>query len=381
MDLSYELLRLLRMDTSSHHASETLRQEIGSTLIATSSARPYVTALLVVGLCTAANWLLSFWLATTNLAMVYLLGIVLVAVRYDRGPSITAAVTSVLAFDFLFVPPVFTWRFGDKQYLITGFVLLVIGIVISTFATRARVASQAALNAQEERLRNSLLASISHDLRTPLALIAGSASSLRDEKSKLSEIEQRQLIETMYDEAQHMSAMVSDLLDMTRLLGGHVVLDRQWYPIEELIGAAIERCRSQLAEHRVHTRLDPELPMLRVDGVLIEKLLVNLLENAAKYTPVGTRITVAAQRVRDRVDISVEDEGSGIPPGIEERVFEKFFRANPEGSVPGSGLGLSICRAIAEMHGGRIDAANRPGRGAVFVLTLTAEQPPAIEPT
>jgi len=369
------------MDTSSHHASETLRQEIGSTLIATSSARPYVTALLVVGLCTAANWLLSFWLATTNLAMVYLLGIVLVAVRYDRGPSITAAVTSVLAFDFLFVPPVFTWRFGDKQYLITGFVLLVIGIVISTFATRARVASQAALNAQEERLRNSLLASISHDLRTPLALIAGSASSLRDEKSKLSEIEQRQLIETMYDEAQHMSAMVSDLLDMTRLLGGHVVLDRQWYPIEELIGAAIERCRSQLAEHRVHTRLDPELPMLRVDGVLIEKLLVNLLENAAKYTPVGTRITVAAQRVRDRVDISVEDEGSGIPPGIEERVFEKFFRANPEGSVPGSGLGLSICRAIAEMHGGRIDAANRPGRGAVFVLTLTAEQPPAIEPT
>jgi len=381
LDLSYELLRLLRMDTSSHHASETLRQEIGSTLIATSSARPYVTALLVVGLCTAANWLLSFWLATTNLAMVYLLGIVLVAVRYDRGPSITAAVTSVLAFDFLFVPPVFTWRFGDKQYLITGFVLLVIGIVISTFATRARVASQAALNAQEERLRNSLLASISHDLRTPLALIAGSASSLRDEKSKLSEIEQRQLIETMYDEAQHMSAMVSDLLDMTRLLGGHVVLDRQWYPIEELIGAAIERCRSQLAEHRVHTRLDPELPMLRVDGVLIEKLLVNLLENAAKYTPVGTRITVAAQRVRDRVDISVEDEGSGIPPGIEERVFEKFFRANPEGSVPGSGLGLSICRAIAEMHGGRIDAANRPGRGAVFVLTLTAEQPPAIEPT
>lgn len=311
--------------------------------------------------------------------MVYLLGIVLIAVRHDRGPSIAAAVASVLAFDFLFVAPVFTWRFGDKQYLITGLVLLVIGIVISTFATRARVASQAALIAQEEQLRNSLLASISHDLRTPLALIAASASSLRDERSKLSDAEQRHLALTIYDEAQHMNAMVSDLLDMTRLLAGRIMLDRQWYPLEELVGAAIERCRSQLAEHRVRTRLDPKLPMLHVDGVLIEKLLVNLIENAAKYTPEGTHITIAGELVRERIVISVEDEGAGIPPGIEERVFEKFFRANPESSITGSGLGLSICRAIAEMHGGRIDAANRMGGGAVFVLTLVAERPPAAD--
>jgi two-component system, OmpR family, sensor histidine kinase KdpD len=346
---------------------------------ATSSVNSYVTALLVVGVCTAANWLLSSWLATTNLAMVYLLGIVLVAVRLDRGPSITAAIASVLAFDFLFVSPVFTWRFGDKQYLITGFVLLVIGIVISTFATRARAASQAALIAQEEQLRNSLLASISHDLRTPLALIAGSASGLRDEGSKLSAAEQRDLVQTIYDEAQHMSAMVNDLLDMTRLLAGRVALDRQWYPLEELVGAAIERCKSRLVEHHVRTRIDPKLPMVHVDGVLIDKLLVNLLENAAKYTPEGTVMTIAGELVGDKVVISVEDEGPGIPPGIEERVFEKFFRANPESSVTGSGLGLSICRAIAEMHGGRIDAANRPGGGAVFVLTLKAEQPPATE--
>lgn len=311
--------------------------------------------------------------------MVYLLGIVLIAVRHDRGPSIAAAVASVLAFDFLFVAPVFTWRFGDKQYLITGLVLLVIGIVISTFATRARVASQAALMAQEEQLRNSLLASISHDLRTPLALIAGSASSLRDEKSKLSEAEQRHLVQAIYDEAQHMNAMVSDLLDMTRLLAGRTVLDRQWYPLEELVGAAIERCRSQLSEHRVRTRLDTKLPMLHVDGVLMEKLLVNLLENAAKYTPEGTHVTIAGELVRDKIAISVEDEGPGIPPGIEERVFEKFFRANPESSVTGSGLGLSICRAIAEMHGGCIDAANRLGGGAVFVVTLTAEHPPGTD--
>jgi two-component system sensor histidine kinase KdpD len=322
---------------------------------------------------------LSPWLAITNLAMVYLLGIVWISVRHDRGPSIGCAIVSVLAFDFLFVPPLFTWHFGDKQYLVTGFVLLLIGVVISTFATRSRIASQAALAAQEERLRNSLLASISHDLRTPLAVIAGTASSLRDEKAKLSEAEQRQLIDTLWDEAQHMSAMVSDLLDMTRLLAGRVSLDRQWYPLEELVGAAIERCKVGLSEHRVQTRLDPQLPMLHVDAVLMEKLLVNLIGNAAKYTPPGTSITISGELLHEDIVISVEDEGSGIPPGIEERVFEKFFRAHPESAVPGSGLGLSICRAVAEMHGGTIAAGNRPGGGAVFIVTLRAEQPPATE--
>src|SRR6185503_9605961 len=170
-----------------------------------SAVRAYAVTLLVVSLCTGANWLLMPWLAITNLAMVYLLGIVWIAVRYDRGPAIVGAIVSVLAFDYLFVPPVFTWRFADRQYFITAFALLLVGVVISTFAKRARVASRAALGAQEERLRNSLLASISHDLRTPLAVIAGNASSLRDDKDKLSEAEQRQLVETLYDQAQHMS--------------------------------------------------------------------------------------------------------------------------------------------------------------------------------
>lgn len=367
------------MDTSPSKAAALRGPEVRTGAIAASSAYSYAAALLVVALCTATNWLLSFWLAATNLPMVYLLGIVLVAVRYERGPSITCSVASVLAFDFFFVPPLYSWHFANKHYLVTASVLLIVGIVISTFAARARAASRASQMAQEEHLRNSLLASISHDLRTPLAVIAGSASSLRDEKAKLSEAEQRQLVETMYDEAQHMSTMVSDLLDMTRLLAGRVVLDRQWYPLEELIGAAIARCKGQLSEHPVRTHLDSRLPMLHVDGVLIEKLLVNLIENAAKYTPAGTPITVAGELMHRRLVISVEDDGSGIPPGIEERVFEKFFRANPESGIPGSGLGLSICRAIAEMHGGRIDTRNRPGGGAVFAVTLSAEQPPTAE--
>jgi two-component system sensor histidine kinase KdpD len=339
--------------------------------------RSYVAAILVVILGTALNWPLSMWLAPTNLAMVYLLGVVAVAARYERGPAMTCALLSVLAFDFFFVPPVFTLRIDDTQYVVTGFALLVVGVVISTLAARARAATQANLLAREEQLRNSLLASLSHDLRTPLAVIAGSASSLRDERARLSQAEQDQLLETLYDEAQQVSLTVSDLLEMTRLHSGRVELDRQWYPAEELVGAAIERCKRQLSNHRVQTRLDPHLPLLHVDGVLIEKLLVNLLENAAKYTPTGTLITIVAENAGGAIVIRVEDEGRGLPVGDEERIFEKFYRADREGAVSGSGLGLSICRAIAQMHGGSITAANRAAGGAAFTMTLPAEQPPA----
>jgi two-component system sensor histidine kinase KdpD len=289
------------------------------------------------------------------------------------------ALASVLAFDFFFVPPVLTLRFGDTQYLVTALVLLTVGFVISTLAARARAAAQAELAAREERLRNSLLASLSHDLRTPLAVIAGSASSLRDNKERLSQTEQEQLLETLCEEAQHMNLVVSDLLEMTRLDAGRIRLDRQWYPLEELVGAALERCKAQLVNHRVETRLRSDLPLLHVDGVLTERLLVNLIENAAKYTPPGTLITISGDVVAARIVVSVEDDGPGFPPGVEERLFQKFFRAAPEGA-PGSGLGLSICRAIADAHGGRMEARNRPQGGAAFTFSIAVETPPPTEP-
>lgn len=341
----------------------------------------YVAAILVVLLCTALNWPLSMFLAPTNLAMVYLLGVVAIATRYERGPAMACALVSVLTFDFFFVPPVFTLRMDDTQYVVTGVALLVVGVVISTLAARARAATQADSRAREEQLRNSLLASLSHDLRTPLAVIAGSASSLRDERARLSQAEQDQLLETLYDEAQQVSLTVSDLLEMTRLHSGRVELDRQWYPAEELVGAAIERCKRQLADHRVQTRLDAQLPLLHVDGVLIEKVLVNLLENAAKYTPAGTPVTIVGENAPGSVVLRVEDEGPGLPAGDEERVFDKFYRADREGAVTGSGLGLSICRAIAQMHGGSIKAANRASGGAAFTMTLPAEPPPPTTPS
>jgi K+-sensing histidine kinase KdpD len=366
--------------TRSHSSVATRSSEAG----AIQGVRAYGFALIVVVVCTVLNWALSTWVDPTNLAMIYLLGQVLVSAHCERTASILCAIAGVLAFDFFFVPPVFSVRFGDTQYLITAVVLLTVGLVVSTLAARARAqmraATGAAVAAEEERLRNSLLSSISHDLRTPLAVIAGSASNLRESSYRLSEAEREQLLAAIYEQSRAVSVAVSDVLEMTRLHAGPVKLDRQWYPLEELVGAALARCQGVTETHRIQTRLPLDLPMLHVDGVLVEKLLMNLIENAVKYTPAGTLITITAAHEGERIVLQVEDGGPGIPAGSETQLFEKFFRVRTEGSISGSGLGLSICRAIAQLHGGDIAAANVPAGGARFSVTFPFEPPPAMNP-
>jgi two-component system sensor histidine kinase KdpD len=344
--------------------------------------RGYAVALLVVVVCTAINWGLSLWFDPTNLAMIYLLGVVFTATRFNRGPSVVCALSGVLAFDFFFVPPVFTLRFGDTQYVLTAIVLLVVGLVISSLASHLRLqmkaSSQAALAAQEERLRNSLLASISHDLRTPLAIIVGSASHLLESDEQLVPLERQRLLKGLYDEARHMSQVVSDLLDMTRLQSGAVQLDKQWYPIEELVGAALQRTKQQLSRHDVQIHLSEQLPMIHVDGVLLEKLLINLLENAGKYTPHGSAIAITAEHRGSQVRLEVADSGPGVPEHTAEKLFEKFYRGEREGVISGVGLGLTICRAIAQVHGGTISVRNRIQGGAAFTIFLPYESPPTV---
>jgi two-component system sensor histidine kinase KdpD len=348
----------------------------------TAQARGLIAASIVVAVCTAINWLLSVWFSPTNLAMVYLLGVVLTAIQFSRAASVVCALLSVAAFDFFFVPPVFTFQFGDSQYLVTAIVLLIVGIVISSLATHLRLqvqaATQAALAAQEERLRNSLLASISHDLRTPLAVIVGSASHLIDSAHQLPQSEQQRLLKTLYDEAHYVSKVVSDLLDMTRLQSAPVSLDRQWYPVEELFGAALERTKLLLAKHVVKVNLPSQFPAIHVDGVLIEKLLINLLENASKYTPAGTVVTLSAQHHVQHILIEVIDEGPGIPITAQEKLFDKFYRGEAEGHIAGVGLGLTICRAIVLAHNGTLQVTSRAQSGAVFTISLPYETPPVV---
>jgi two-component system sensor histidine kinase KdpD len=239
-------------------------------------------------------------------------------------------------------------------------------------------AHQAQLQVQAEQLRNSLLDSVSHDLRTPLATISGTATSLL-ENSSLSDSES---LHTLVDESRRLTRLVENLLDMARLDSGAIALNRQWNVLEEIVGVALNAVKREVRDFVVRVDIPADFPLLNIDGFLIEQVLVNLLENASRYTPIGSEIEIAAVAKANRAEIRIADNGPGLPSGSEEKIFDKFFRGSsitPDGRR-GVGLGLAICRAIVEAHGGAITAANRPEGGALFVISLSStETPPHIE--
>ncbi|WP_150598724.1 sensor histidine kinase [Pandoraea fibrosis] len=488
-----------------------------------------------VGICGAVSLVaaeLTSFLDLANIAMLYLLGVIVAAMRLGRGPGVLASFLSVLAFDFFFVPPKMSLSVSDTQYLLTFAVMLTVALVISHLTTSLRfqarlatwrerrtgavyamarelaaalttpqiveigsrhvrevfqarvalllpdsqssvrqpvenaraetmpahidtdvaqwvydrqqaagqgtntlpasdayylplrapmrtrgvlvvapepdgggaigtpeqqrlldtfaaqialalervhyveIAQDALVTMESERLRNSLLSAISHDLRTPLTSIVGFASMLSRNAQTPGPL-RTELVDAIHEEAQRMTGLVTNLLDMAKLQAGGVQLNRQWQMLEEVVGTSLRASRRVLAGHDITTRLPADLPLLRFDAVLLERLFTNLLENAAKYSPAGSHIEIAARVHGDDVEVSVSDDGPGLPAGMEGRIFEKFMRGEKESAKPGIGLGLAICRAIVEAHGGRIYATNVPeGHGARFVFTLPVETPP-----
>lgn len=230
-------------------------------------------------------------------------------------------------------------------------------------------AADARVQAEAEQVRSSLLSGVSHDLKTPLAAIAGASSTLL-ESEELDRATQRELLETIGTEATRLNRLIENILQMSKLDAGSTPTNRQWHVLEEIVGSALYRTRRELANHLVQVTIDERLPLIFVDGLLLEQVFVNLLENAAHYTPAGTEVSITARQDDRTVRISVSDDGPGIPPNSEERIFDKFFRAAPDDAGRGSGLGLAICRAIVKVHGGSITASNRPSGGAEFVIRL-----------
>ena len=489
---------------------------------------PYGYALAVVAFCTGIAWAMFPYFAFSNLIMVYLLGVIVVATRYGRGPSLLASLTSVAAFDFFFVPPYYTFAVSDSQYFITFSVMLIVAVVISGLANRIRAqaesareregriaalyamsrelastrgvedllavatrhitelfrarvtillpdargrlgevtggaefpmeasevavsqwvyehgrvagqgtdtlpgaaglyvpllgsrgavgvlglrptdprslqapeqlhqvetfasqtalaieraqlaaaAEQAQVRAETERLRNSLLSSVSHDLRTPLASITGAASTLLENEARLDTATRRDLLEALHEEADRLNRLVQNLLEMTRLEAGALVPHTAWHSVEEVVGAALGRFGRSLAERPVTTRIPAELPLVPMDDVLIEQVLINLIDNAIKYTPAGTPIEVSADETGAAVVVEVADRGPGLRPGEERLIFEKFHRTDPAPSVRGAGLGLAICQGIIQAHGGRIWAENRAGGGVALRFALPLKDMP-----
>ena len=238
------------------------------------------------------------------------------------------------------------------------------------------VAQNALVSMESERLRNSLLSALSHDLHTPLTLLVGLSESLMRAKPALPQ-SLHDTAQVLHNEALRMNALVANLLDMARIQSGEVKLNLQWHALEEVVGSSLNICAPLLRDHIVSTSMPADLPLVGFDAVLIERVLCNLLENAAKYTPAWSRIDVSAAIHGTWVRLTVSDDGPGVPHGLDQSIFEKFTRGERESAKPGVGLGLAICRAIVEAHGGTISVGNSDMGGAAFVVALPLGQPPA----
>ncbi|MGB0128654.1 MAG: sensor histidine kinase KdpD, partial [Rhodocyclaceae bacterium] len=488
----------------------------------------YAGAAFVVALTTLLGVLTDSWLSDTNTALVYLLGIVWVAWRLGQGPSVAASVLSVLAFNFFFVPPRYSFAVADGQYLATFAVMASVGLLVGHLMARVRLqarvagyrerrtallylmtrelaatrgvetmlrvavrhlgevfesqvavllpdeqqklrrprgaaepaslhefdlsvaqwaqdhgkpaglgtdtlpaaevryepllraqdesnmilgvlallpanprrillpeqshlletfaaqialaleraelaerAQAAQIRAETESLRNSLLAAISHDLRTPLAIISASASNLASAEAHLDTKARQGMAQNILDEATQMAQLISNVLDMTRLEAGAAATRLEWVSLEEIVGAVLNRLEKRLADHHITVDLADSPALIQADPVLLAQLLYNLLENAAKYTPPGTHVSIVAHRRFDLLELLVSDDGPGFPPNIDPAaLFEKFQRGRAEGASGGVGLGLAICRAIAHAHRGEVRAERLPLGGALFAVTL-----------
>src|SRR5688500_15397042 len=360
----------------------------------------YACALAVVAAATAFGWALSHGLHVpaphdhprvdnSNVLMLYLLGVLWIATRYSRGAAVVATLLGVAAFDFCFVQPYLTFSVADKKDIVTFAVMLLTALTISTLTHRARTESEAARQAWErvetEFIRNTLLSGVSHELRTPLAAITGAASTLIETGEQLPAASRTELLDTIYAEAERMERLISNLLEMTRLESGELVIKQDWVSLQELVGSALHRLERSLVGRDVRIDVPDDVPLVLVDGVALEQVIVNLIDNALQYTPAGTPIEISVRRVERDVTLEVADRGPGLPAGAEDRVFEKFFRSHPATRGTrgrGIGLGLAICRAVVESHGGRIAASNRPGGGASFRVTLPQRAaPPVVDAT
>jgi two-component system sensor histidine kinase KdpD len=267
-------------------------------------------------------------------------------------------------------------RFDDpaQRHLLATFVAQ-IALALER-ALLAEDAKKAELRAEAEEMRSSLLSSVSHDLRTPIATVFGTASTLLDTGDSLAPAEREELTTQIRDETARLGRLVQNLLDMTRVEAGGLEVKKEWVPIEELVGVALNRFEGSLQDRDVRTDVPSEV-LAPVDPVLFEQVLVNLLENAIKHTPAKTPIEITARAEEGTVVLEVADRGPGIPPGTEARIFEKFVRG--DAGRGGVGLGLAICRGIVQAHGGSIEVENRTGGGALFRVTLPVEgEPPRL---
>ena len=346
--------------------------------------RPFAAATLAVAVAAGIATVLQR-LPHANLSLLFMTGVLLVAVRYGLWPSVYASVVSFLLYNFFFTAPHYTLKVSEEGDVATLVFFLAMATVSGNLAARMQDATRnrekalrrtvelqadlekAKLVSQRERMRAALLSSVSHDLRTPLASIIGAASSLASYDDSLKHSDKSALLQSIIEEAERLDRHIQNLLDMTRLVQGELRLRKDWEDIRDLVSAAARRLR--LSEHgaRLQTAVDPGAEFILVHGDLVEQVFLNLFDNAVRHAERPVAINVSARREGDSVLVEVADDGPGIPAGDRESVFEPFYRVREGDSPGGAGLGLSICRGIVRAHGGEIEAGANPATGGTLM--------------
>ena len=268
---------------------------------------------------------------------------------------------------------------ADQRHLLESFANQTALALERVLLAERNVESQRQVD--REQLRNALLSSVSHDLRTPLGGITGAASTLLADQGELDPQGRRELLETIHEDSQQLQRLVTNLLDVTRLESGVVEVNKEWVPAEEMVGSALNRLEAQIGNRVVKVELPPNLPLVQADPVLMGQVLINLLDNALKYSPAGQPIEIRGWSTDRTLTLSVTDHGPGIPAGQEERIFEKLVRIQQGQARPGAGLGLAICKGVVQAHGGRIAASNRATGGAQILVSLPLGDRPAPPPS
>lgn len=335
----------------------------------------YAAVIVVTMACTGICFILFPYLDAGNLIMIYLLGVLVIALLGQAGPSLFASVLCVLAYDYFFIHPYLSFAISDIQYVFSLIVMLLVAETISYLTIRLRryneATRKAELAAEAESFRNSLLMSISHDLRTPLAAIMGSASSMLQPGDHIDKAMVQDLAENIYDQSERLTKLVHNVLQVIRLESGSVRIKKSYHQLEDIVGSAFNKLEMLLDSKPVAMKLPQPMPLIPLDHILIEQVLTNLIENAVKFTPKHSPIEIIVEINNKMATINVGDYGPGLNSNDAIKIFDKFYRGQkPETSGSGIGLGLSICKSIVTVHGGTIWAQNRDEGGAIFSFTL-----------
>lgn len=341
-----------------------------------SQPKQFLTSILLVSIVAAACYLLSGLIGYKIVALLLLVTVSLLAMFFDIFPVLVAAILSALMWDFFFIPPRFTFVVNSAEDSLLLLMYFVVASVNAVLTYKIRQAEKEIRKKEQKentlKLYNVLLNSLSHELRTPISTIIGATDNLMTNISKLSEQQKNSLLKDISNSSLQLNHHVENLLNMSRLESGFLQLKKDWCDITEMVYTVLKQFDEELKEHQVKVEIKEGLPLFKLDAGLMEQVLYNLLSNEARYTPEGSVIRIQVSHSKEKLLLSIEDNGEGFPADEIDMVFDKFYRLK-KNKTGGTGLGLSIVKGFVEEHGGKVRLRNAEPVGARFEIEIPAE--------